>query len=253
MYSIYSIFWQKSLLPGSVFILSPAAEMKFRHQTFIRLIKLAALPINNNYSCQWSTIQLRTVSGLTGWWKTWNAEFPVRMIDMCRSWCNLCHLCLRETRACVNNLGISVVVWCHMKNIIELTTGQSLCSLSHCGLICSTYNCFELTCMLNIVALLFHSVTPGNKLTSGLVCPPLPSDFPGEMSGRCAAERASPLLWKNRTKRRRASHPAENYNEQGTCEADIDSDSGYCSPKHNQAAGVVTQRPAEHAAAPTVC
>ncbi|XP_062263065.1 selenocysteine insertion sequence-binding protein 2-like isoform X4 [Platichthys flesus] len=76
------------------------------------------------------------------------------------------------------------------------------------------------------------------------------TNFPGEVSGRCAAERASPLLWKNRTKRRRASHPAENFNEQGTCEADIDSDSGYCSPKHNQAAGV-TQRPAEHAAAPS--
>ncbi|XP_031704385.1 selenocysteine insertion sequence-binding protein 2-like isoform X2 [Anarrhichthys ocellatus] len=77
------------------------------------------------------------------------------------------------------------------------------------------------------------------------------TDFPGEASGRCAAERASPLLWKNRqTKRRRASHPAENYNEQGASEADIDSDSGYCSPKHNQAAGAM-QRTAENTAAPT--
>uniref|UniRef100_A0A672G5E7 Ribosomal protein eL8/eL30/eS12/Gadd45 domain-containing protein n=1 Tax=Salarias fasciatus TaxID=181472 RepID=A0A672G5E7_SALFA len=75
------------------------------------------------------------------------------------------------------------------------------------------------------------------------------TDFPGEMSGRCAAERVSPLLWKNRTKRRRASHPAENYNEQGASEADIDSDSGYCSPKHNQAAGV-TQRTADNTATP---
>ncbi|XP_054472126.1 selenocysteine insertion sequence-binding protein 2-like isoform X3 [Anoplopoma fimbria] len=81
------------------------------------------------------------------------------------------------------------------------------------------------------------------------VCTLGADDFPGEISGRCAAERASPLLWKNRTKRRRASHPAENY-EQGASEADIDSDSGYCSPKHNQAAGV-TQRTAENAAAPT--
>uniref|UniRef100_A0A7N5ZQM0 Ribosomal protein eL8/eL30/eS12/Gadd45 domain-containing protein n=1 Tax=Anabas testudineus TaxID=64144 RepID=A0A7N5ZQM0_ANATE len=77
------------------------------------------------------------------------------------------------------------------------------------------------------------------------------TDFPAEMSGRCAAERASPLLWKNRTRRRRASHPAENYNEQGASEADIDSDSGYCSPKHNQASGAA-QRAANNTAAPTV-
>uniref|UniRef100_A0A8C8E1V1 SECIS binding protein 2 like n=1 Tax=Oryzias sinensis TaxID=183150 RepID=A0A8C8E1V1_9TELE len=73
------------------------------------------------------------------------------------------------------------------------------------------------------------------------------TDFPGEVSGRCAAERVSPLLWKNRNKRRRASHPAEGYNEQGASEADIDSDSGYCSPKHNQAAGA-TNRTAENTA-----
>ena len=73
----------------------------------------------------------------------------------------------------------------------------------------------------------------------------LSSDFPGEVSGRCVTERVSPLLWKNRTKRRRASHPAEGYNEQGASEADIDSDSGYCSPKHNQVAGV-TQRTTEN-------
>lgn len=78
------------------------------------------------------------------------------------------------------------------------------------------------------------------------------SDFPGEVSGRCAAERVSPLLWKNRTKRRRASHPAESYNETGASEADIDSDSGYCSPKHNQGTGAM-QRTAENAAAPMVC
>lgn len=78
-------------------------------------------------------------------------------------------------------------------------------------------------------------------------------DFPGETSGRCAAEQASPLLWKNRSKRRRPSQAAENYSEQVASEADIDSDSGYCSPKHNLAAGV-TQRTAEHnTAAPTVC
>uniref|UniRef100_A0A3B4X671 SECIS binding protein 2 like n=1 Tax=Seriola lalandi dorsalis TaxID=1841481 RepID=A0A3B4X671_SERLL len=91
----------------------------------------------------------------------------------------------------------------------------------------------------------------GRTKTVMLVDAAQQTDFPGDVSGRCAAERASPLLWKNRTKRRRASHPAESYNEQGASEADIDSDSGYCSPKHNQAAGV-TQRTAENTTAPTV-
>uniref|UniRef100_A0A3B4BI44 Ribosomal protein eL8/eL30/eS12/Gadd45 domain-containing protein n=1 Tax=Periophthalmus magnuspinnatus TaxID=409849 RepID=A0A3B4BI44_9GOBI len=48
------------------------------------------------------------------------------------------------------------------------------------------------------------------------------------------ADRISPLSWKNRTKRRRQPQSAESYSEPGTSEADIDSDSGYCSPKHNQ-------------------
>uniref|UniRef100_A0A665WZD4 Ribosomal protein eL8/eL30/eS12/Gadd45 domain-containing protein n=1 Tax=Echeneis naucrates TaxID=173247 RepID=A0A665WZD4_ECHNA len=91
----------------------------------------------------------------------------------------------------------------------------------------------------------------GRTKTVMLVDAAQQTDFPGDVSGRCATERASPLLWKNQTKRRRASHPAENYIEQGASEADIDSDSGYCSPKHNQAAGV-TQRTAENAATPTV-
>ncbi|XP_034727006.1 selenocysteine insertion sequence-binding protein 2-like isoform X2 [Etheostoma cragini] len=90
----------------------------------------------------------------------------------------------------------------------------------------------------------------GRTKTVMLVDAAQQTDFPGEVSGRCAAERASPLLWKNRTKRRRASHPAEGFNEQGASEADIDSDSGYCSPKHNQAVGVA-QRTAENTAAPT--
>ncbi|KAF7666614.1 hypothetical protein LDENG_00099290 [Lucifuga dentata] len=75
------------------------------------------------------------------------------------------------------------------------------------------------------------------------------TDFPGEVAGRGGAERSSPLLWKNRTKRRRASHTTDNYNEQGASEADIDSDSGYCSPKHNQTTGV-TQRTAETTSVP---
>uniref|UniRef100_A0A8K9X2N1 SECIS binding protein 2 like n=1 Tax=Oncorhynchus mykiss TaxID=8022 RepID=A0A8K9X2N1_ONCMY len=65
------------------------------------------------------------------------------------------------------------------------------------------------------------------------------TDFPGDNAcGRGASERerASPLLWKNLPRRRRASHPAES-----SSEADIDSDSGYCSPKHNQQAPGVTQ------------
>ncbi|XP_061670213.1 selenocysteine insertion sequence-binding protein 2-like isoform X2 [Syngnathoides biaculeatus] len=56
------------------------------------------------------------------------------------------------------------------------------------------------------------------------------TDLPGEA--------ASPLLWKNRTKRQPMSNAAESYSDQGTSEADIDSDSGYCSPKHKQTAGV---------------
>uniref|UniRef100_A0A8C7SPL7 SECIS binding protein 2 like n=1 Tax=Oncorhynchus mykiss TaxID=8022 RepID=A0A8C7SPL7_ONCMY len=68
------------------------------------------------------------------------------------------------------------------------------------------------------------------------------TDFPGDNAcGRGASEReqASPLLWKNLPRRRRASHPAES-----SSEADIDSDSGYCSPKHNQQAPGVTQHTA---------
>ncbi|XP_041750545.2 selenocysteine insertion sequence-binding protein 2-like isoform X2 [Coregonus clupeaformis] len=77
------------------------------------------------------------------------------------------------------------------------------------------------------------------------------TDFPGDsVCGRGASERererASPLLWKNLPRRRRASHPAES-----SSEADIDSDSGYCSPKHNQQAPGATQRTADAATAPT--
>ncbi|KAG7276877.1 LOW QUALITY PROTEIN: hypothetical protein CRUP_008014 [Coryphaenoides rupestris] len=68
------------------------------------------------------------------------------------------------------------------------------------------------------------------------------TDFPGEVSNRAVMEHGSPLLWKNRPKRRQPSNPAEGYGEQSTSEADIDSDSGYCSPKHNQGAGAA-QRP----------
>uniref|UniRef100_UPI00398F1935 selenocysteine insertion sequence-binding protein 2-like isoform X2 n=1 Tax=Pristiophorus japonicus TaxID=55135 RepID=UPI00398F1935 len=60
------------------------------------------------------------------------------------------------------------------------------------------------------------------------------TDFPGDLANRSLSERTSPLLWKSKVKRRRASHPAaESSSEQGASEADIDSDSGYCSPKHS--------------------
>uniref|UniRef100_A0A3Q3DQ84 SECIS binding protein 2 like n=1 Tax=Hippocampus comes TaxID=109280 RepID=A0A3Q3DQ84_HIPCM len=77
------------------------------------------------------------------------------------------------------------------------------------------------------------------------------TDFPGEVSGHFFGEPASPLPWKNRTKRQGASNAAESYSDRGTSEADIDSDSGYCSPKHKQAAGG-TPRTAENSASSTV-
>ncbi|CAG5858930.1 unnamed protein product, partial [Menidia menidia] len=89
----------------------------------------------------------------------------------------------------------------------------------------------------------------GRTKTVMLVDAAQQTDSPGEASGWCAGERVSPLLWKNRTKRKRACQPAESYSEQGASEADIDSDSGYCSPKHNQAAGGA-QRAAESTATP---
>ncbi|XP_077569051.1 selenocysteine insertion sequence-binding protein 2-like isoform X2 [Stigmatopora nigra] len=67
------------------------------------------------------------------------------------------------------------------------------------------------------------------------------TDFPGEIAGRCFMEPASPMLWTTRTNRLQGSNPAESYSDQGTSEVDIDSDSGYCSPKHKQATGVAHQ------------
>ncbi|KAG2470631.1 SBP2L protein, partial [Polypterus senegalus] len=72
------------------------------------------------------------------------------------------------------------------------------------------------------------------------------TDFPGEIASRSLSERASPLVWKTKTRRRRASHPtAESSSEHGASEADIDSDSGYCSPKHShhQQTGTLGTRP----------
>ncbi|XP_059362995.1 selenocysteine insertion sequence-binding protein 2-like isoform X2 [Carassius carassius] len=76
----------------------------------------------------------------------------------------------------------------------------------------------------------------GRSKTVLLVDAAQQTDFPGEASGsvRCVSDQASPQ-WKNRARCRRTSQQ-ESSGEQGVSEADIDSDSGYCSPKHNQGA-----------------
>ncbi|KAJ8249365.1 hypothetical protein GJAV_G00233990 [Gymnothorax javanicus] len=61
------------------------------------------------------------------------------------------------------------------------------------------------------------------------------TDFPAEVAGATLVERASPLSWRGRVRRRRSSPLVmESSSEHGASEADIDSDSGYCSPKHHQ-------------------
>ncbi|XP_052438124.1 selenocysteine insertion sequence-binding protein 2-like isoform X2 [Carassius gibelio] len=76
----------------------------------------------------------------------------------------------------------------------------------------------------------------GRSKTVLLVDAAQQTDFPGEASGgvRCVSDQAGPQ-WKNRARCRRTSQQ-ESSGEQGVSEADIDSDSGYCSPKHNQGA-----------------
>lgn len=60
------------------------------------------------------------------------------------------------------------------------------------------------------------------------------TDFPTDIANKSLSESTTAVLWKSKGRRRRASHPAaESSSEQGASEADIDSDSGYCSPKHN--------------------
>ncbi|KAM5235532.1 selenocysteine insertion sequence-binding protein 2-like [Ctenodactylus gundi] len=60
------------------------------------------------------------------------------------------------------------------------------------------------------------------------------TDFPTDIANKSLSESTATMLWKSRGRRRRASHPtAESSSEQGASEADIDSDSGYCSPKHS--------------------
>ncbi|MBZ3872875.1 Selenocysteine insertion sequence-binding protein 2-like [Sciurus carolinensis] len=60
------------------------------------------------------------------------------------------------------------------------------------------------------------------------------TDFPSDIANKSLSESTATMLWKSKGRRRRTSHPtAESSSEQGASEADIDSDSGYCSPKHN--------------------
>ncbi|KAI4888559.1 hypothetical protein NFI96_014857, partial [Prochilodus magdalenae] len=73
----------------------------------------------------------------------------------------------------------------------------------------------------------------GRSRTVLLVDAAQQTDFPGEACGgsRCVADGGLP--WRGKPRRRRVSQPTESSSEQGASEADIDSDSGYCSPKHN--------------------
>nr|DBA31780.1 TPA: hypothetical protein GDO54_007557 [Pyxicephalus adspersus] len=68
------------------------------------------------------------------------------------------------------------------------------------------------------------------------------TDFPNEIANKSLSESMGAALWKTKSRRRRSSHPAaESSSEQGASEADIDSDSGYCSPKHCQAAAMCSR------------
>ncbi|XP_005659687.1 selenocysteine insertion sequence-binding protein 2-like isoform X2 [Sus scrofa] len=72
------------------------------------------------------------------------------------------------------------------------------------------------------------------------------TDFPSDIANKSLSESSAAMLWKAKGRRRRASHPtAESSSEQGASEADIDSDSGYCSPKHsnNQPAAGALRNP----------
>ncbi|XP_078540922.1 selenocysteine insertion sequence-binding protein 2-like isoform X1 [Lissotriton helveticus] len=59
------------------------------------------------------------------------------------------------------------------------------------------------------------------------------TDFPSDIANKSLSEGTCSMLWKSKGRRSRSSHPAaESSSEQGASEPDIDSDSGYCSPKH---------------------
>lgn len=80
-------------------------------------------------------------------------------------------------------------------------------------------------------------------------------DFTNEMANKLLSERMGAVQWKTKVRRRRSSHPAA---ESSSEQADIDSDSGYCSPKHYQAAAMCSRHAectasAVSIAEPTVC
>ncbi|KAG8575635.1 hypothetical protein GDO81_009623 [Engystomops pustulosus] len=85
------------------------------------------------------------------------------------------------------------------------------------------------------------------------------TDFPNEIASKSLCESMGSSPWKTKARRRRSSHPAaESSSEQGASEADIDSDSGYCSPKHCQAAAMCSRHtdctaPTVNVADPAVC
>lgn len=85
------------------------------------------------------------------------------------------------------------------------------------------------------------------------------TDFPNEIANKSLSESMGGIQWKTKVRRRRSSHPAaESSSEQGASEADIDSDSGYCSPKHCQAAAMCSRHAdctasAVSIAEPSVC
>ncbi|KAM9313045.1 selenocysteine insertion sequence-binding protein 2-like [Gastrophryne carolinensis] len=85
------------------------------------------------------------------------------------------------------------------------------------------------------------------------------TDFPNEIASKALSESVGAAPWKTKVRRRRSSHPtAESSSEQGASEADIDSDSGYCSPKHCQATAMCSRHAdctasAVNTAEPTVC
>ncbi|XP_018620653.2 selenocysteine insertion sequence-binding protein 2-like isoform X2 [Scleropages formosus] len=83
----------------------------------------------------------------------------------------------------------------------------------------------------------------GRSRTVLLVDAAQQTDSPG------GTDRVSPLQWKNRIRKKRGSHQAaEASGEHVTSEADIDSDSGYCSPKHHQAVAAAAAAAAQNAA-----
>uniref|UniRef100_A0A8C9S7E0 SECIS binding protein 2 like n=1 Tax=Scleropages formosus TaxID=113540 RepID=A0A8C9S7E0_SCLFO len=88
----------------------------------------------------------------------------------------------------------------------------------------------------------------GRSRTVLLVDAAQQTDSPG------GTDRVSPLQWKNRIRKKRGSHQAaEASGEHVTSEADIDSDSGYCSPKHHQAVAAAAAAAAQNAALVRLC